>query len=641
MVTLLVDEGRLSAGLRPAVALHVGSARVLTPAAFLESLIGARVISQSERRAILRALARTRDDIGLAPAVIESASFAQRAAAACDQADHPERAFFEPLIAHYRTLLAFGNVYDERSALTKAIAESPATPASQLRVDAALLEGERGFVFRRLFAAQAIDIESVDLGPVLPPALDRGLVDAVATLVRFAAYERDVDARRVAVGALSPIAADNASALLVATGERALLEAIASGRASLTPTDMHPALRLRDLLAAITSAYRAPDAGAGSVLGAIVVATGVAADADETTQRTLLTLAQIARDFDSARALAPAWEARSFLADLAAETGTARASVPVVAGAESLPTREREPGRAVPMRKMHFSASSLNAFAECRRKWYYRYVCSAVEDRGSSASFYGTAFHSALEEFHEKYPRVDGVDRPTLERFLEACINGAFDRFRTRFDAVVEFELQKRRARRTAIKYVKWILERTAREPFTVIGNEVSADLELAGHAFVGYIDRLDRDDRSGGVTVVDYKTGTIAESASEYRDKVVKFTDFQLPFYYWARTAAGDRVTRLSLIPLKDALLDVAPVELEIALVPIESRRNDRSTIGVIGIADLERAKAKMIELASEIASGALADFPATDDPDACTYCAYRNACRERPPVVDARFGR
>ncbi len=38
------------------------------------------------------------------------------------------------------------------------------------------------------------------------------------------------------------------------------------------------------------------------------------------------------------------------------------------------------------------------------------------------------------------------------------------------------------------------------------------------GRPFVGYIDRLDRDERSGGIGVVDYKTGSIATSAAEYR---------------------------------------------------------------------------------------------------------------------------
>ncbi len=99
-----------------------------------------------------------------------------------------------------------------------------------------------------------------------------------------------------------------------------------------------------------------------------------------------------------------------------------------------------------------------------------------------------------------------------------------------------------------------------------MLGREVAAELDLEGRPFVGYIDRLDRDERSGGIGVVDYKTGSIAASAAEYGDKVRRFRDFQLPFYYWARTLAGDRVTKLVLIPLKDALLDVRPIVLQVA---------------------------------------------------------------------------
>jgi len=195
---LLVDEGRLAAGLGPAVAARPDARALLvhTPATLLEWLIGARVVGESERRAILRALARSRDDIGLPSAVIESASFAHRAAATFADREHPERPFFEPLIAYYRTLLAFGNVYDEGSALAKAIGESPLTQTPHVIVDAVLLVGERGFMWRRLFAAQAIEVESIDLGPLEPAALDRGLIDAIATLIRFAAGERDADAPR-------------------------------------------------------------------------------------------------------------------------------------------------------------------------------------------------------------------------------------------------------------------------------------------------------------------------------------------------------------------------------------------------------------------------------------------------------------
>jgi hypothetical protein len=163
----------------------------------------------------------------------------------------------------------------------------------------------------------------------------------------------------------------------------------------------------------------------------------------------------------------------------------------------------------------------------------------------------------------------------------------------------------------------------------------------LDGFAFVGFIDRLDRDDRTGAVSIFDYKTGSIATSAFEYREKVRKFRDFQLPFYYWAQTAQGDRVSRLALIPLKDALHDVQPIALEIVTVPgPEPRRNDSPT-GTIAISDLERARARMIEICRDLTSGDLKRFPVTDDPSACRYCAYVTACADHPHAERERFGR
>ena len=129
-----------------------------------------------------------------------------------------------------------------------------------------------------------------------------------------------------------------------------------------------------------------------------------------------------------------------------------------------------------------------------------------------------------------------------MRRRVAECVRWAFERTRDGFETAVEFELQRRRALRTAQRYVDWLLVQAREAPFEVIGREVAVDLDLDGHPFVGYIDRLDRDERSGGTGVVDYKTGAIAQSAAEYREKVRRFKDFQLPFYYWARTALGDR---------------------------------------------------------------------------------------------------
>jgi len=130
-----------------------------------------------------------------------------------------------------------------------------------------------------------------------------------------------------------------------------------------------------------------------------------------------------------------------------------------------------EPPAPLRSRHAHFSASSLNTYVECKRKWYYRYSCAAIEDKGSSASFYGTAFHAALEKLHQEYPRPSEVSVPVLRTKLEGYLNGAFDRYSSGFDTPIELELQRRRARRTATRYIDWLAAQAARAPFTVISS--------------------------------------------------------------------------------------------------------------------------------------------------------------------------
>ena len=637
---ILVDERRLAAGLDVALATLTAqtACEFLTPAALLERLTGVRVVGDAERRAIVRRIAATRDDIGVPAHVAASVSFATRVGAAIDEAR--DRAPFETIVEHYRTLLAFANVLDVPDALHRALAgERRPVALPNLRIDTALLarNDDRAFSWRRLCAAADIALEPIELGALRAPEVDMTLVAGVMAILRFAAGESDADARRAVVSRISGVAIDDARALLTAGADRIpLLDLIDGGKVGLGAGARQDGAAFARGLRAVTRAYCAPDAGASTVLAAL----GAAFTLDH--DPTVAALIRVARDFDRARTLGPQWDAADLNAEFAAEFEGAVRPPSRALPADPAAAVTPEPPRPVLVRKLHFSASSLNAYAECARKWYFRYVCAAVEDRGSSASFYGTAFHAALEDFHLRYTRITDVDAGELGTALDACIVAAFDRHRGRFDAPVEFELQRRRARRTGKRYIRWLVERARVAPFEVAGCEVVTELELDGYAFVGYIDRLDRDDRTGAVTVIDYKTGSIALSAAEYRDKVAAFREFQLPFYYWARTAAGDRVTRLALVPLKDALLDVAPIELEItrADAPNATRRRD-TTVGTISVGELERARVKMIAYAALLSSATLSAYPATDDPDACRYCAYRDGCRERPPATSERFGR
>jgi RecB family exonuclease len=305
------------------------------------------------------------------------------------------------------------------------------------------------------------------------------------------------------------------------------------------------------------------------------------------------------------------------------------------------PANARDPRAGIRSHQSHFSASALNAYAECPRKWYYRYVCAAVEDAPSSASTYGTAFHAALEDFHGEFPHPEASLEAAMRDRIAGYVNWTFERFRDDFGSAVEVELNKRRALRTAQRYVDWLVEAARRAPFTVVGREEQASLDLDGFAFVGFIDRIDRDDATGAIAIIDYKTGTIATTAAEYRDKVRTFRDFQLPFYYWARTELGDRVSRLALIPLKDAMIDIRPVALEVVPVAHEDARRSTAAAGTIAIADLERARTKMIEICRELKSGTIEQFPVATDATACTYCAYALACVDRPREERKKFGR
>jgi hypothetical protein len=471
-------------------------------------------------------------------------------------------------------------------------------------------------------------------------AAARRLVAFVGDLARYAATRDDALARRALCSPFSGVPNVDARALCVAA-RTGVLEAIARERIPLAHESAQAARRFARALDELERAYRAQGATAREHVATVALAFELDARLDAVEHRALAACEAAAIRIDERRPSGVAWEADTFVREL--ET-LARSAAPPADDApkrEPLAARAPESPRVVKRRRGHFSASSLGAFAECERRWYYRYVCAAVEDRGSSASFYGTAFHWALERFHEEIPRADAAPFEVLERKLEAYLGTAFERFRGGFETNVEFELQRRRAKRTARRYLAWFVERARAHPFSVIGTETSVELELDGYSFIGYIDRLDRDDATAAVTVVDYKTGSIAESADDYRGKVARFLDFQLPFYYWARTNAGDRVTRLSLIPLKDASLDVRPIELEV--VPIAAPRGGYggAPTGTIGIDELERARTRMVEIAAALADGPIEHFPVTDDPEACTYCSYRLACRERPARSEDRFGR
>ena len=300
----------------------------------------------------------------------------------------------------------------------------------------------------------------------------------------------------------------------------------------------------------------------------------------------------------------------------------------------------RHPELPVRARRLQFSASQLSTYEECPRKWFFRYVCAAVDEQTSGAATYGTAFHAALEDFHAEVIRPHEVPEDVMRNRLAGALNAAFERFGGLFPSRLEAELSRRRALRTARHYVTWLVERARKSPFEVVACEHEVHLDVEGFAFIGFIDRIDRDLVSGNVTLIDYKTGNIAEDAATYRAKIAEGKDFQLPFYYWAQSAAGERVASIALVPLKDDRAPIVPLELDVVFGDAPAARarvKDRT--GVVSVNVLERARSRMIELCRRIALAPSERFLAATDPQACTYCSYRVSCRERPPAAESKW--
>ncbi|HUY11891.1 MAG TPA: hypothetical protein VMV73_06485, partial [Candidatus Dormibacteraeota bacterium] len=105
------------------------------------------------------------------------------------------------------------------------------------------------------------------------------------------------------------------------------------------------------------------------------------------------------------------------------------------------------------------------------------------------------------------------------------------------------------------------------------------------------------------------------------------------------SQSLAGERVSRLALLPLKDATLPVIPIELEVVSSGTSSR--DNGPRGSISIDDLTRARERIVALCDDLRSGTRTSFEASKDPDACTYCTYTLACTARPAAEPERFSR
>jgi hypothetical protein len=308
-------------------------------------------------------------------------------------------------------------------------------------------------------------------------------------------------------------------------------------------------------------------------------------------------------------------------------------------GAEPWEWPAPESPRTIVAPPMTFSASRLNAFVTCGRRWFYEYLCDAVEDRGSIHATYGKVVHEALEALHRDVREPASVDPRTVVDRLLREIDIAFGKARPDFASQFEYEVSRLQARRAAPRYVDWLVTQAVSAPMEIVEVESVNRLRAGGHDFIGYIDRVDRPVGGGAVTIFDYKTGRVPEDPRAYLESVRAGDESQLALYYFMRRARGDDVARVALVSIRDTHDDVRVLALDIvedgAVAP-----PPRPGVAACSRAVLDASLAALVRRCDLLTRQGLEHFEVGDDPP-CRFCVYLPSCRERPPESESIFVR
>jgi RecB family exonuclease len=293
---------------------------------------------------------------------------------------------------------------------------------------------------------------------------------------------------------------------------------------------------------------------------------------------------------------------------------------------------------------MVFSASRLNAYVMCPRRWFYEYLCAAVDERPSVQALYGKVFHAALEALHTEI-RIPSDRAPSdVAARLEGELDAAFGRARSEFDSQLEYEVMRLRARRVAAHYVQWLFDQAAEAPFEIVELESRHALAVGGHRFVGYIDRIDRPPGGGPITIFDYKTGRIEEDPVEFVRRMKRGDDAQLSLYWAMARARGDEVARMALVSIRDTRDETWMLAVDVTDRKGKPSSNARARKGILRAtctaAELEASLEALLRRCTLLTTTGVDHFKAGADPP-CSYCAYERACRERPADGERIFAR
>jgi DNA helicase II / ATP-dependent DNA helicase PcrA len=263
------------------------------------------------------------------------------------------------------------------------------------------------------------------------------------------------------------------------------------------------------------------------------------------------------------------------------------------------------PPPAKEARRLVLTASALNTYADCPRKFQFQQVLR-IPQRIKGAAVAGSNVHRALEVFHREH-QADWR-KCTTEQLIEV-----YDRV----SAEGRFADPKEAAqwRERDLRILREYLDTERQTPGDPTHFEVPFEYEVPGldAGFFGYIDRVD-EHPDGTVEIVDYKTG-----GRDSPNKIVT-EDFQIPLYVLAfEEGKGRKVKAGTLYWMREAGDGKGPIVRDRIVRVKEGKKGTFSDAAV---------QAFHVRLRKAVQGIREERFEEKPDDFGCSFCDYRLIC-------------
>lgn len=278
-----------------------------------------------------------------------------------------------------------------------------------------------------------------------------------------------------------------------------------------------------------------------------------------------------------------------------------------------------------------FSASAMNTYLFCQKKFMYRYVQGIhepdqEEDITASDATIGTMLHDVMEQLYEPY-KQHIVTKETIQHILDTLTDGYWEELP--IDIIRDDQL----ACHVVKNYVHNILLYDQQQtPFVYMNSEekVYGKLhvpQIGVVPFYGYIDRIDR--QGNTVRVIDYKTGN---ARVEYRDMAHLFDRIenqdkalQTMLYCWMlkQTQPQLLTNGIGIAP------HIYPARTLAKPEEVETLIHQKGDTEMVFDATIENEFLdELTKLLQEIYNADLA-FKPTDNTKRCQSCAFFALCK------------